>query len=396
MRSGLPIVFSFLAANLWSGPAGLAQDTAKPVLPIQGQKSEIVQATLLNSTEGYVTSGDRIFYTTTLGRNWTDITPKGANGDLMTATFVSPSDGLAYFSSAKDASGAASVDVFQTSTRGGSWSRLSSVSGGQALNHFGGQLNTSFLDEQHGWLAALQSSSSAFSFSDLFSTSDGGQSWRLVSSPPVFGQLKFISPTVGFILGGFSDSDLYRTSDAGKTWSKIEFAEQATMNREAQVSLSLPRFENEMQGTLILSVVKAGPTATTTAYGTNDGGVTWSKAGSRSLATPLAPKAGTDTRDPLVVQVQAGSNLYTSHVAGTAKIFALPKTLTNPSVLHASFTDDQTGWIVVRSTSCAAAGVECTQSDALMLTTDAGATYSNVTPVALIIICRRFLPISVV
>ncbi|WP_158945329.1 hypothetical protein [Granulicella sp. S190] len=128
------------------------------------QKDETVQATLLNATEGYAITDDRIFYTTTLGRNWTDITPKEANGDLMTTTFVSPTEGIAYFSSAKDGSGAASVDVFHTSDRGVSWSRLSSLSEGQALSHFGGQLNSFFLDEQHGWLVALQSSSTAFSF----------------------------------------------------------------------------------------------------------------------------------------------------------------------------------------------------------------------------------------
>lgn len=381
------LLLLLLVVNLWSGSAGLAQVTTKPVPPVENpmeaRNSQIVQATLLNATEGYVTSGDRIFYTTTLGKNWTDITPKEAAGDLMTATFVSPSDGLAYFSRANDDSGAATVDVFHTSTRGGSWSRLSSVSGGDALSSFGYQLSTSFVDEQHGWLSALKTSSAAFSFSDLFSTSDGGRSWRSASSPPVFGQLKFISPTTGFLLGGFDESELYRTSDAGKTWSRIQFAEEVDMNLEKRVTLSLPRFDkldNQIHGTLILSVVTTGYHTTTTAYETSDGGVTWSKAAGRSLATPLVPKTGTEGRDPLVVQVQAGSNLYTSHVSGTAKIFTLPKTLANPSVSHASFKDDQTGWIVVHSSYCAAARTGCTQSDTLMLTIDGGATYSDVTP----------------
>ncbi len=153
------------------------------------------------------------------------------------------------------------------------------------------------------------------------------------------------------------------------------------MNREALVCLSLPKFDNELQGSLVLAVVRTGSNTTTITYGTTDRGVTWAKVGSRSWVTSITPKAGTNSRDPLMVQVQAGANLYTTHVAGSAKIFALPKKLINPSVLGASFTDAQTGWIVVRSTSCAAAGVECTQSDALMLTTDAGATYSDVTPI---------------
>ncbi len=129
-RTRLVVYPPAFAASLGSG---LAQAPATPVISSPFPVPEIVQAKLLDATRGYITSREKIFYTSTLGKNWIDITPKQAKGDLMSATFASPSDGFAYFAIAEGDSGAASIDVFHTATRGASWSRVSSISEGQAL-----------------------------------------------------------------------------------------------------------------------------------------------------------------------------------------------------------------------------------------------------------------------
>ncbi len=287
-------------------------------------------------------------------------------------TFSSPPEGIAYYTSAQKVGSEASIQIFKTSTKGASWAPLTSISSGHALKNFGGQVQASYFDSQHLWLTVREATSVAFSFADLFSTVDGGESWQLLPSPPVFGQLQFISPTIGFLLGGFEDSELYRTSDGGQSWSRVGFAEGKNPEREIEVSLSLPRFESELNGSLIVSVVKEG-VVVTIAYRTTDGGATWLKTNIRSLASAQPTKVGTDTPDPLVIQVQAGINVYTSHVSGKAKIFKLPKAFHNAVISHASFKGDQVGWIVVHS------GL----SDALMLTKDGGESYVDVTPPSL-------------
>jgi photosystem II stability/assembly factor-like uncharacterized protein len=50
----------------------------------------------------------------------------------------------------------------------------------------------------------------------LYSTSNGGQSWRIIPFPG--GPVQWISPEVGWSLG----RDLYQTRDAGLSWTKVK------------------------------------------------------------------------------------------------------------------------------------------------------------------------------
>lgn len=367
MRTRRFKVVLFLAAGVWSSLC-LAQTSASPATA-QTQTNSINQAVLLNSSDGYVTTGNRIFYTTMLGSSWTEITPKTAKGNLLTSEFSSRGAGTAYYTTSDACGAPASIQVFETTTQGSSWSALSSVSGSPALKDFGGHTHSASIDSQHRWLSVREASSSAFSFADLFSTVDGGKTWQLLPSPPVFGQLRFISPSIGFLLGGFNDQELYRTTNGGQSWNRVPFAEEKVLTREIEVHISLPQFGDSAKGSVVVSVV-SGAITTTTVYRTENGGADWVKTNATSGAVAQALSVGTDSSNPVVVEFQAGSGISTSHVNGAARVFALPKADKDADVTRASFSGNQVGWVVVRSGN----------ADSLMLTKDGGTSYEDVTP----------------
>jgi hypothetical protein len=157
--------------------------------------------------------------------------------------------------------------IWLTSDGGGTWRAVPRGVARAALSRGSQYVDAQFVDRQHGWIAGSsgvarttdgghtwQTSSpgdcagcgvEGISFLDashgflfaatrrlnyLFSTSDGGRTWHLVSTPEIWGPIQFVSPSVGFAGGpgpmiegpyqGPPIVTLFRTLDGGKTWSK--------------------------------------------------------------------------------------------------------------------------------------------------------------------------------
>ena len=89
-----------------------------------------------------------------------------------------------------------------------------------------------FFDENSGIIVAEYSSGSSQTYSKIYVTSNGGNSWSATGQGPSTGQLKgvkFISAQTGFFAYEYDeevDSNLYMTSDGGKTFEKIYLPEQ--------------------------------------------------------------------------------------------------------------------------------------------------------------------------
>lgn len=89
-----------------------------------------------------------------------------------------------------------------------------------------------FFDAQHGWMLwrwAMMNSRLDY----LLGTTDGGRTWKRLPDPPGAGPLQFISPKVGWMIGGPPTSDgipvpeslnLWTTHDGGLHWSTVPVA----------------------------------------------------------------------------------------------------------------------------------------------------------------------------
>jgi photosystem II stability/assembly factor-like uncharacterized protein len=71
-----------------------------------------------------------------------------------------------------------------------------------------------FADSLHGWVAVGEPTRAPAKSSTVYSTTDGGLSWRSLGLKPIDGPLHPIDATSGYALG----SRLWRTDDAGTTW----------------------------------------------------------------------------------------------------------------------------------------------------------------------------------
>jgi photosystem II stability/assembly factor-like uncharacterized protein len=232
--------------------------------------------------------------TTDGGANWHDVSPKELRAGqpfLPGQQTVYPPNYSDFFLDADHAwlvrsyaSDAMCVDhysVFRTSDGGGTWKR-SEINPGNASTPV-----LHFVDPQHGWLLLSVPNPASHptpgrplqtSHTVVYSTTDGGQSWRLVSNNgPTCTFLVFISPTRGFAAGAgqfTSCPSLLVTDDGGATWS----------------TASLPG----AVGQLVFFDANHGALIgyDNSAYGiyvTSDGGHTWQQTVSAPSGTTFAP-----------------------------------------------------------------------------------------------------------
>lgn len=101
-------------------------------------------------------------------------------------------------------------DLFTTHDGGNSWKKRN-LGPGKVTGFF-------FLDDQRGW---------CLSGDVLLATKDGGGTWspisRVVGSSDLLYSIHFASPENGWL---FDDLSVLKTADGGKTWSKLEVSDR--------------------------------------------------------------------------------------------------------------------------------------------------------------------------
>ncbi|TMD03684.1 MAG: hypothetical protein E6J01_15685 [Chloroflexi bacterium] len=161
----------------------------------------------------------------------------------------------------------------------------------------GSLMSVDFIDAEHGWLWM----SEGF----LYQTIDGGRHWTSVASsetsPALVGsevkpELKFVSPTVGWIINSPSRNAggaLYGTRDGGRTWGLENRPAAGVGVPGSRIIMGLPTLFNEHVGMVLVTVTSSSSIAcpspapsgmTTTCFQpfgtyvsvTGDGGQTWS------------------------------------------------------------------------------------------------------------------------
>jgi photosystem II stability/assembly factor-like uncharacterized protein len=177
------------------------------------------------------------------------------------------------------------VTVFATADGGQTWQPSGSIALNLPSGNFAAALQLGFTSAQSGWLFVPRSESNdmmapQLTAAALYSTSDGGLTWRHVadlgdsqlkniSTPadsqnckPMLGQITFSSATVGWLSLNCADPAMLVTRDGGLTW------------KPASTSFggALPTFVDANHG-LVESY--GGKIAGPSLLATSDGGATW-------------------------------------------------------------------------------------------------------------------------
>ena len=162
------------------------------------------------------------------------------------------------------------LSVFSTADGGRTWRRSSDVpasfSGSQKLFLY-------FLDSQHGWLFVPGDLGGG----GLYATQNGGRDWRLASRAAPMCAGMFSSPTTGWSTcdsanSGSSRAGLQVTRDAGATWG---WQELPNPPHGCGCSTDIPVFVDPQHG-----AVRVFGYSGEDVFVTSDGGITW-----RSLAS---------------------------------------------------------------------------------------------------------------
>jgi len=245
----------------------------------------VLQAGRLGANSGWASNVSDLFVTWDKGATWRRLTlpPLIAHLDLadriQSVVAKGPNDlwlavgdiiGLVPFRQSVDGSDRGEA-IFRSTDGGTTWS-ASTLPG--CLQTCGAGLSLSFVDAQHGFAT---DGPDPTTHTRVFSTDDGGTTWRQVSVIPKvsFGaEIAFTTTTDGWLLTGpiFNQSGtvasspsygLLHTTDGGVTWNQ-------PANLPSAGQYELPAFFGPEDG----AVMEWSPTPTV--FSTSDGGTTWS------------------------------------------------------------------------------------------------------------------------
>ncbi len=159
----------------------------------------------------------------------------------------------------------ANFQLFSTSDGGYTWRQILTPELDAGWSPYSFQ----FTDAQQGWIVIKQATGSNFSSGRLLRTRDGGETWQS-SDLPVGEAVTFTSQEVGWVAGGVGGNQLYETQDGGQTWYSVSLPLPA----QDRFNVSLPIF-SDLQNAILPVVVQGMYEPRLEIYATQNGGESW-------------------------------------------------------------------------------------------------------------------------
>jgi hypothetical protein len=251
------------------------------VIPSARAQATPAKIKLLARNTGWALIGGRLYWTTDFGHDWRDITPPQGPPvtEISDVFFLDTSRGwvLRRISHSTEDSvifGSWGFDLAYTDNAGASWTVTPiQLPGFPSWEEFSGVGALDFLDTGHGWVNLGLVGGSGVAPGALFSTDDGGGTWRwMPKAPMVVGRVRFVTPADGWLAGGPSSAELFATSDGGEAWRSVTLNRPHGAIKHPFSSYDLPIFSDATHGT----VVVADPWGREVSlFATDDGGRTW-------------------------------------------------------------------------------------------------------------------------
>jgi photosystem II stability/assembly factor-like uncharacterized protein len=356
-----------LASTLLNGTGGVAQ--------VRTMK-------LIGPQTGWALAGQRLYWTRTDGRAWTDITPPESQGQSIDGVFfLNSSHGWTVISGrGPTAPGGLVLKVLRTLDGGHSWGGGSiDTSVDKRFRIYAGGASIFFLDAARGWINLRLMSSSNFSFGLLFSTDDGGQTWSELPPPPAADPVHFVTPRDGWIAGGPGGGQLWYSGDAGKSWERRSIPMPVPCAR-CRVIYAQPHFSSEQDGIMPVTILEPDHSFAGT-YVTKDAGKSWRASLLRE--SRAAQHAAVSVFDSHVVRVSVGPEGKVKLRVESTELnsLGLPKGLwPMGAISRADFVNDRNGWLLYSAAGCFGPLSRCSEQVELLSTEDGGKTFRIITP----------------
>jgi photosystem II stability/assembly factor-like uncharacterized protein len=348
--------------------------------------STVLSMQLLTPTQGWALTDRGLMWTDDGGSTWTDVNPPDVDpADIQDVSFRNASEGWITTVGRTTAVGSTqgegdlgqrSLAVLRTMDGGKTWtaSHIELPSDATGTPSF-----VDLVDEENGWVVAVRESSSNFSRGALFGTRDGGATWRELPIP-IGEPVRFITPSIGWVAGGAAGDELYATFDGGASWTRVTVPTPKVFGSAAP-AYALPTFIDAKSG--VLPVTFAGHPSGIAFYVTDDAGASW-----RTAATVLSPEPAqqgveipSDVVDALgwIAALPGGSRVFVTKDGGASWDEVAPNGLP-AGIASIDFASAEIGWALVRAGRCAGFKTGCSVTSELIATTDAGQTWTTLTP----------------
>jgi len=340
------------------------------------QSDNIHSMKLLTSQVGWAASQSRLFWTTSTGDSWSEITPKASTPmTIASVFFLDASTGWALLSDENEDK--PRFTLASTTSAGSTWTLTAiTIPEAQTIQLSGGGC-IDFSDSLHGWIVLTQVSSSAFSLGILLKTEDGGSTWQATSGNlPIADPLRFFTSKDGWMarLGG---DELYVTHDGANSWQEVSLKAPPQVYPAVHATYDLPMFEDSKHGFLPVTYAQtACKGSALVLFATDNGGKTWVPY--RILPNLTGSSIGQTIPSTVVqsnlmsAQVSGATVLTFTTVAADGKVLSSTSADAAPAgsaVFDLSFASDTLGWVLT--------------SGGLLSTTDGGITWVDITPLAM-------------
>ena len=220
-----------------------------PLVQLRDQQQvKLDQFDMLTTNSGWVLIGLHLFWTYDAGQVWNEISPSiPPDGSIQAVEFIDSNIGWMLWTTA-NSDGSANFQLAHTLDNGKTWAtRALSLFESGEIASYAEKAQMGWFDAQRGWISVKQNSGSNFSMGTLFTTSDGGSSWRRFTLP-VANKIYFSDPQNGWAVGGPTNDQVFNTQDAGATWKNVS---PTDLPDGIQAIVSPPFISNE-RGLLVI------------------------------------------------------------------------------------------------------------------------------------------------
>jgi glucose/arabinose dehydrogenase len=350
--------------------------------PIQQNNDEgqtpAIEFDLLTETSGWVLLDSELFWTSDSGQSWNEINPSiPADVVVQDVEFIDADTGWILWMTVSSA-GSSSFTIAHTNDHGAHWTTTTPAFFEEGeISAYAEMAEMGWIDPQRGWLAVKQSSSSNFSLGTLFTTSDGGNTWKRTMLPGA-DHVTFSDPQTGWAIGGSTGDQVYITQDGGSTWQSVRPDVGSSSS-----AVAYKPFYKDGQGILVMTSLDMEGGSTLYAFEISSG--SWQLIDQLSLSGQpgLVGLSIVDARN------------FVATIPGTASIERMREgvleTLTNQDGLSASITylDMVTldvGWAKSVDSKCETSSspdnepvsVSCTSHIRMLRTEDGGLTWKDI------------------